>query len=264
MHALFKGQVLRRRQRHTGGGNTLHRRVVGQIGEQHRAVDGSGAPEFLDKELRLLKGDANGGKDHRKVAVPVQHLGLTGNLGGQGRVGQAGAGEDGQLLSPDQGIQSVDGGDARLDKLVGVVPGGGVHGQAVDVPVLVAQNGGAAVNGPAHAVEHPAQHVHGHAQLQGMSQEADPGLGQIDAGGALKQLDHGGVAVDLQHLAAADRAVGELDLTQLVVGDALYPLHHHQRAGNLLDGLVFPNHSASSPFSATAAISRSISSASWS
>ena len=88
---------------------------------------------------------------------PVQHLGLPGDLGGQGRMGQAGAGEDGQLLSPHQGVQPVDGGDARLDKLVGVVPGGGVHGQAVDVPVLVGQDGGAAVDGLAHAVEHPAQ-----------------------------------------------------------------------------------------------------------
>ena len=37
-------------------------------------------------------------------------------------------------------------------------------------------------------------------QLQGVAQKADLGLGQVDAGGGLKELDHGGVAVDLQHL----------------------------------------------------------------
>ena len=260
MHPLLKGQILRSGQGHTGGGDTLHGGVVGQVGEQHGAVDGAGALELADEELRLLEGDADGGKDHGEVGLPVQHLGLAGDLGGQGRVGQAGAGEDGQLLAADQGVQSVDGRDARLDKLVGVVPGGGVHGQAVDVPILVGQNGGAAVDGLTHAVEHPAQHVAGHGQLQGVAQKSDLGLGQVDAGGGLEQLDHGGVAVDLQHLAAADGAVGQLDLGQLVIGDALHPVHHHQGAGDLSDGLVFTNHSASSPFSAMAVISCSISS----
>ena len=34
---------------------------------------------------------------------------------------------------------------------------------------------GAAVDGLAHAVEHAAQHIAGHAQLQGVAQEADLG-----------------------------------------------------------------------------------------
>ena len=73
------------------------------------------------------------------------------------------------------------------------------------------------------------------------------------------QLHDGAVAVDLQHLAAADGAVVELDFAQLVIGDALNVIHHHQRAGDLLDRLIFPDHSASSPFSAMALISSSIS-----
>ena len=92
-----------------------------------------------------------------------------------------------------------------------------------------------------------------------MPQEADLGLSQIDTGGIFKQLDHGGVAVDLQHLAAPDGAVCQFDLAQLVIGDALNVIHHHQRAGDLLDRLIFPDHSASSPFSAMALISSSIS-----
>ncbi len=174
-------------------------------------------------------------------------------------MGQAGAGEDGQLLPADQGVQPVDGGDARLDELVGVVPGRRVHGQAVDVPVLLGQDLRAAVDGPAHAVEHPAQHVGGHAQLQRMAQEADLGVRQVDAGGGLKQLHHRGVAVDLQHLAPADGAVVELHLHQLVVGDAVHHADHHQRTGDLLYGSVFPDHASSPPSSAMAAISCSIS-----
>ena len=65
--------------------------------------------------------------------------------------------------------------DTGLDKLVGVVTGSRVHGQAVDIPVLLRQDLGAAVDGLAHAVEHTAQHVGGHAQLQRVAQEADLG-----------------------------------------------------------------------------------------
>ncbi len=55
-----------------------------------------------------------------------------------------------------------------------------------------------------------------------MAQETHLALCQIDAGGVLKQLYQHVVAVDLQNTAVADVAVGELDLTQLVVSDAFY------------------------------------------
>lgn len=67
------------------------------------------------------------------------------------------------------------------------------------------------------------------------------------------------VAVDLEHLAAARAAVGEDDLCQLVIRDALHMVHDHQRAGNFADRLIFTDHSSFSPFSAIAAICSSIS-----
>ena len=53
-----------------------------------------------------------------KWLVGAQHLGLTGDLRRQIRVGQTGAGENRQLLPAHQGVQAVDGGNAGLDKLV--------------------------------------------------------------------------------------------------------------------------------------------------
>ena len=50
VHALFKGQVLGSGQSHTGRGDTLHGGVVGQVGEQHGALDGAGALELADEE----------------------------------------------------------------------------------------------------------------------------------------------------------------------------------------------------------------------
>ena len=91
-----------------------------------------------------------------------------------------------------------------------------------------------------------------------MAQEADAGVLQVDAGAGLKELDHGVVAVDLQHLAAADVTVGQLDFAQLIVSDALHLAHHHQRAVDLLYGFILADHASASPLSATASISRSI------
>ena len=80
-----------------------------------------------------------------------------------------------------------------------------------------------------------------------------------DALRAFEQLHDGPVALDLQHLAAANTAVGQLDLRQFVVGNVLYLAHHHQRAVDLLDRAIFTNHSSAPPLATTASISSSIS-----
>ena len=55
VHPLFKGQVFRCRQRHTGRRDTLDGRVVGQVDEQDRPVNGAGLLEAFDKEVRILQ-----------------------------------------------------------------------------------------------------------------------------------------------------------------------------------------------------------------
>ena len=124
------------------------------------------------------------------------------------------------------------------------------------------QDGGAIVDGVAHAGEDAAEHIAGDSQIQGTTQEADLGAAQVDAGGRLEQLDNSLVTVDFQNLTAADLAVGQLDLTQFVVGDTGDPADHHQRAGDFFDGTIFFNHQSSSPFSAIAVICASMSAAS--
>ena len=119
MHSKVKGQVLSGRQCHTRGGNALDRRIIGQVGKQHRAVDGAGTAELIDKEFRFLKGDTDGGENYSKVALAIQYPRLTGNLSRQLGVRQTGAGEDRQLLPSYQGVQAINGRDAGLDKLIG-------------------------------------------------------------------------------------------------------------------------------------------------
>ena len=76
----------------------------------------AGLAEVVDKEVRFLKGNTNGGKHHGKAGRLVPStLACRAICAARLRMGQAGAGEDGQLLSANQGVQSVDGGYARSE-----------------------------------------------------------------------------------------------------------------------------------------------------
>ena len=51
VHVLLESQILGCGQSHTRGGNTLNRRVVRQVDEEHRTVDGPGFTEVIHEEL---------------------------------------------------------------------------------------------------------------------------------------------------------------------------------------------------------------------
>ena len=242
VHIAVERQVLSGSQRHTRRGDTLNGGVRRQVDKQHGAVDGTGAAEVGDKEIRFLKGNADSGEHDGKAAVGAAHLCLPRNLGGKVGVRQTGAGEDGQFLPAHQRIQSVDGGYTRLNELGGVVAGGGVDGGAVDIQRLLRQDGGTVVDDLPHAVEHAPQHMLGHRQLNAVSGETHLGFRQVQPGGGVEQLYQHVAPVDLQHAATAHLAVRQLDFTQLVVLDALDLPDKHQRSGDLLYGSVFPNH----------------------
>ena len=239
MHVFLKGQVLCCRQGHTGCGDTLHRRVIGQVDKEYRSVDSACLLEGLHEEVGLLKGDTHGREYNGEFLIGPTHLRLPCDLGCQLGVRQTGAGEDRQLLATDKSVQSVDGGDACLDKLGRVNPGRRVHRQTVDVPSLFREDLRASVRGASQTVKYAAQHVPGHAQLQAPSKETHLAVAQVNTCGIFIELYDNFIAVHLQHFAAAFLAVCQFNLAEFVVGDALHAFHHHQRAGNFLYGSVF-------------------------
>ena len=155
---------------------------------------------------------------------------------------QAGAGEDGQLLSTDQGVQAVNGRNTGLDKLGRIVAGHGVERKAVDIHSLVGNDGGAIVNGVAHSGENAAQHVLGDGQVKASSQETDFGRAQVQARSSVKELNEDVISIDLQNLAATDFTVFQLNLAELIICNVLYLFDQHQRTGDLLNGSVFSGH----------------------
>ena len=62
----------------------MYKRQVGQVGEENGPVDGAGTAELLDKEVRLLKGNADGGEHHGEIgSIVPDYPRLAGNLSRQ-------------------------------------------------------------------------------------------------------------------------------------------------------------------------------------
>ena len=188
VHILLEGQIFRSSQRHTRRGDTLYRRVICKVDEKDGTVNGARLFEAFRKEIGFLKGDSHGCEYNRKGFAGSAHLRLTGNLRAKLGMRQTGSRENRQLLTPDQGIQTINGGHARLDELIGVISGCRIHRQTVDVPALVRQDLRSLVNGTAQAVEDAAQHIGRHAQLHGSSQETHLAVGQVNSRGVFIKL----------------------------------------------------------------------------
>ena len=157
-------------------------------------------------------------------------------------------GEDRQLLTTDQRVQTVDRGDTGLDELSRERTGCRVHRSTVDVKAFVRNDLGTAVDGTTQTVEDSAKHVLRHAQFHLTSGKADLGLFQVDTGGAFEQLDDSVGAVDFQNTAAAGLAVGQFDLTEFVVGDVLDVTDDHKRTGYFLySSILFWHYGPASP-----------------
>ena len=237
MHILFAGEVFGGGERHARGGDALNGRIVRQIHEQHRALDGARAPEIADEEIRLFKRDADRTEHHGEIVrLLAEHFRLAGDLRSQVCVRQARAGEHRQFLPAHQRVQPIDGGNARLDELIGIIARSRVDGRAVHIQAHFGDQFRAAVARAAHAVEHAAEHVHGNGQLDGMAQKARSGRFNRQPLRAFKQLQKRRIAIYFQHAAQARFAILLHDFHQFGIFHAAHAVHQHQRADDFADG----------------------------
>ena len=155
--------------------------------------------------------------------------------------------EYGKFLSSYKGIQSVDRGDTRLNKFVGIIARGGVDRLAVDIHCLFGNDGLAAVAGIPHAVEHASQHVAGNGKLLAVPQKAGAGIGDFQALRTLKELHDRLVAVDFQNLSSSDFAVRADNIDEFVIGDSLHAVYDHKGSDGFGYRLIFLKHLPSPP-----------------
>ena len=166
----------------------------------------SSAPELAKASRKLVRfsaRDAHGREDRHEPLLSQQPS--TGRDASRELVGwQARAGEDGQLLAADERGQQVDGADAGLDEVLGVVARGWVDGATVHVQPAQRNDGRPVVDGPASPIEHASQHRAGDTQSEGVARELDLHRLEVKAAGALVDLDDGDVLVELGDLAVAN------------------------------------------------------------
>jgi hypothetical protein len=200
------------------------------------------------EELGLLERDAHRREHDGELLSGPQHGGLSRDLCGEAVMREPGDAEYRELLSADQRIEPVDGGDAGLDELGGVVTGVGVGRGAVDVALLVGDDPRQAVDRLAEAVEDAPQDVGAHAEEYPALEEPGPGVEDVDPRGGLEELDEGLVLVDLEDLALADRAVRQLQLRKLLVRHLVDAPDDDERPHYLLYGRILLEHVSAPAF----------------
>ena len=235
-----EGQVLRHGQGQAGGDEPLDGRVVRQVEEHDHVVEHAAGFEGLAEEVGHVVLHPHGRKDDGEALLFPREPGLAHDLGRQFVVRQAAHGEDGELLPPDQGVHAIDGRDPRLDELLGIGPGRGIDGLAVDVAAGLAHRQRAAVQGLAHAVEDPPQKICRHRHRQRAAGKTHPSFLQGQAHGFAEKLDHRLVPTHGQDPAGLAGAVRDGDFDTFVKTHPLDARNHQERPGDGLEAQVFP------------------------
>ena len=173
VHVLLECQVLSSSQSHTRSGNTLDRRVVCKVHEHNGTVDSAGLGKVLDEEVSFFEGDTDSSEYYSELIVCVEYLCLTSNLCSQFCMRQTGTGEDRQLLTTNQCVQTVDSGNTSLNELVRIYTSSRVHWNTVDIDSLVRNDFRTAIDWTSHTGEYTSEHIFGYWQLKTMTEETN-------------------------------------------------------------------------------------------
>ena len=242
MHFLFKGKIFRRSQRHFGRCDTLDCRVVCQIDKKYGSVESTRFPEGFDKIVGFLKGNSHSRENNGEFFIIGTHLCLSGDLRRKVCVRKSRGRKYGKLLSSDKGVQSVDGRNAGLNKLVWILSRGGIYGTSVDVKTHFRNYFGASVNGISQTVKYPSQHILRNAEFHLAAGKAHLAVGKVYSGGRFKKLNKRVCAVDFKHSAASYLAVFKLDFAKFVIFNAFHVPYKHKGAGHFFYCSVFLRH----------------------
>src|SRR5208337_52228 len=154
-----------------------------QVHEEDHPVQCSCPLKILHEERGLLVRDAHSHEDYRELFPIAPDFCLPGDLGGELACRQAGAGEDRQLLAPDQRVEAVDCRHPGLDEVRGFIPGGWIDGRARDVEYRLGDDLRAVVPGLPDTAEDPAQHIMRDADPGRLTGKPDGRAGRVDAPG---------------------------------------------------------------------------------
>ena len=171
MHVFFECKILGCCQCHTRCGNTLDCRVICQVDEQYRSVDGSCLFERFHEEVGLFECDTHSGKYYGEFLIASAYLCLLCNLCCQVGMWKSGCREDWKFLPTNQCVQSVNSRYTCLDKLFRIASCRRIHRQTVDITSFIRQDLRSPVDRAAQSVEDTSQHIFRYTKLHASSQK---------------------------------------------------------------------------------------------
>ena len=171
VHIFFECQILGCRQCHTRCGNTLDGRVICQVDEQYRSVDGSCLFKGFYEKVGLFECNTHSGKYYGEFLIASAYLCLLCDLRCQVGMWKSGCREDWKLLSTYQCVQSIDGRHTGLDELFRIASGCRVHRQTVDITSFIRQDLRSVVDRAAQSVEDTSKHIFRYAKFHASSEE---------------------------------------------------------------------------------------------
>jgi hypothetical protein len=130
-------------------------------------------------------------------------------------MGKTGSREQRDLLATSDRVHDVNGRDARLDHLLGVVAARRVDGLTLNVQVVLGHDGRRAIDGLARAVEGAAEHLLRDGHLEHAASELAVRVAVVDAVRALEHLHDSLAALHLEHLSLALLAARERQVDDL-------------------------------------------------
>ena len=191
MHILFKCQIFCHGQSNFRCDQTFYDRIVCQIQEHGNVVCNTAFFKGSAEEICHIVFDAHGGKYNGKFFIGIiSERRLLYDLGCQLVMRKSVSGEDRQLLTADQGGQSVDCRNSGADIVSRVFPHDRVERQAVDISFQLGNNGTQIVNGFSDSVECTTQHIRGKCDFHRMSGQSCVCIFQRHVLRAFKDLNH--------------------------------------------------------------------------
>src|SRR2546428_12861728 len=228
VHPQLEREVLGGGEGDAGGDYPLDGGVVREVEVEDAPADCAGLLQSLLEERGLSVRDADGRKDDRELLPLPDDSCLPGDLGGEHVVRHPRAGEDGELLPPDEGEHAIDYRDASLDEVGREFSAFGVYGGAIDVEEALADGVGQAVERAAEAVEDSAQKLVGDGELHRPPQEFRARAANREAGRAFEDLDDRFPETGFKDAGEPSPSPGFLYLDELIVSRPFDAVHDEQ------------------------------------
>ena len=191
VHILFKCQIFCHGQCNLRRNQTFHDRIVCEVQKHGNVVCNTAFFKGSAEEICHIVFDAHCCEYDRKFFIRiVSERSLLHNLRRKLVMRKSVSGEDRQLLTADQGGQSVDCRNSGADIVSRVFPHDRIQRKSIDIPFQLCNDRTQIIDRLSDSIKCPSQHIRGERNLHRMSGQFGVCVLQRHALRSFKDLDH--------------------------------------------------------------------------